>query len=156
MKLEIERKFLVNGDFKKYATHKKLISQGFLSTVPERTVRIRVADNKGYLTIKGKSNQEGTSRLEWEREIPFEEASALLKICEPTVISKCRYIVPLAGGLFYEVDEFFNENRGLLIAEIELEHEAVQFEKPDWLGKEITGISKYYNSMLSKNPYCNW
>lgn len=156
MNQEIERKFLVTGDFKKFAIEKHAIAQGFLSTVPERTVRVRIMDKKGFITVKGIGNVSGTTRFEWEKEILFEEAKSLLTICEPTIIEKIRYIIPTKNNLFFEVDEFLGENEGLLIAEIELPNESTIFDKPRWLGKEVTGILKYYNSALSKIPYSNW
>ena len=156
MAQEIERKFLVkNDDFKKESFLNTKIVQGFLSTVPERTVRIRVNEEKGFITVKGISNNSGTSRFEWENEISLQEAKSLLQICEPSIIEKVRYIIPI-NKLFFEVDEFLGENFGLVIAEIELPFEDFKFEKPSWLGKEVTGEIKYYNSVLSKNPYCNW
>lgn len=156
MSQEIERKFLVIGDFKKFAIEKHTIAQGFLSTVPERTVRVRIMDKQGFITVKGIGNASGTTRFEWEKEILLEEAKSLLTICEPTIIEKIRYIIPTSNNLFFEVDEFLGENKGLLIAEIELPNESTIFEKPNWLGKEVTGELKYYNSALSKNPYTNW
>jgi len=155
-KQEIERKFLVKGDFKKYVTETITIIQGFLSTVPERIVRIRLQGNKGYLTVKGIANKSGVSRFEWEKEITFEDAKDLMAICEPGVIDKTRFIVPADNGLFFEVDEFYGENDGLTVAEIELPSEDTSFEKPDWLGEEVTGDVRYYNSMLMKNPYRDW
>lgn len=155
MSIEIERKYLVKGDFKKFAVKNYKIAQGFLSSIPERTVRIRINEEKGYITVKGISNNSGTSRFEWEKEISLEEAHSLLKICEPSIIEKIRYIIPV-NELFFEVDEFLGENSGLVIAEIELPFEEFNFEKPSWLGKEVTGDVKYYNSVLAKNPYCNW
>jgi adenylate cyclase len=155
MSIEIERKYLVKGDFKKFAVNSYKIAQGFLSSIPERTVRIRVNEEKGFITVKGISNNSGTSRFEWENEISLQEAKSLLQICEPSIIEKVRYIIPI-NKLFFEVDEFLGENFGLVIAEIELPFEDFNFEKPSWLGKEVTGDIKYYNSVLSKNPYCNW
>ena len=156
MMIEIERKFLVTSDaFKKEAFKETRITQGFLSTDPERTVRVRVKGNQGFLTIKGKSNTSGTSRFEWEKEIDLNEAQALLKICKKGVIDKIRYEVKL-GVHMYEVDEFYADNRGLIIAEIELKSEDEVFEKPSWLGVEVTGENKYYNSQLSLQPFCNW
>ncbi len=152
---EIERKFLVNGEFKIYASTQHKIEQGYLSTNPERTVRIRIADEKAFITIKGKSNKAGTSRLEWEKEITVEEAKKLISICEPGVIAKTRYHIK-AGSHMFEVDEFYGENKGLVIAEIELQSEDEAFIKPDWLGKEVTGDAKYYNASLIKNPFKNW
>lgn len=156
MHQEIERKFLVKGDFKKHAIKKYKIEQGFLSTVPERTVRVRIKDDKGFITIKGIGNKSGTTRFEWEKEISFKDAKNLLELCEPTVIKKRRYIIPTNNNLFFEVDEFFGKNKGLLLAEIELPSEDFKFEKPGWLGAEVTGQKKYYNSSISKNPFCNW
>lgn len=129
--------------------------QGYISTVPERTVRIRIQEDKGYITIKGKGNVSGTSRYEWEKEIPAEEAKELLKLCEPGIIDKTRYMIK-SGKHIFEVDEFHGENSGLIIAEIEIEAENQEFEKPSWIGKEITGDMKYYNSMLVKIPYSQW
>ena len=156
MNTEIERKFLVKGTFKELAVKNYKIAQGFLSTVPERTVRIRITDDKGFITVKGLSNISGTTRFEWEKEISVIEAKNLLKLCEPIIIEKVRYIIPANDELFFEVDEFLGENSGLLIAEIELPSEDFEFQKPAWLGMEVTGEVKYYNSMLSKKPYKNW
>ncbi len=154
--IEIERKFLVTSEkFKTEATADKRIVQGFLNTHPERTVRVRLKGDSGFLTVKGKSNKVGTSRFEWEKEIPVEEAEALLEICEPGIIEKRRYLIQNGKHLF-EVDAFEGLNKGLTIAEIELEHENEAFERPDWLGKEVTGDIKYYNSQLSKKPFSHW
>ncbi|MGJ8731715.1 MAG: CYTH domain-containing protein [Cellulophaga sp.] len=154
--VEIERKFLVKSDaFKAEAISKKRIVQGFLNTDPERTVRVRIKGDDGFLTIKGKSNSTGTSRFEWEKQIPVKEAEALLKLCEEGVIDKIRYNVTVANHL-YEVDEFFSNNQGLIVAEVELKDEDEEFVKPNWLGEEVTGDVKYYNSQLSKNPFKNW
>jgi adenylate cyclase len=156
MKLEIERKFLVlSKDFKNDAVQKHRIIQKYLSSEPQRTVRIRIKDDIGYLTIKGIGNETGISRYEWEREIPYDEALSLFKICEPGEIDKFRYLIRYKDHA-YEVDEYIGDNSGLIIAEIELASEDEIFHKPDWLGKEVTGIKKYYNSMLMKNPYSNW
>lgn len=156
MAQEIERKFLVVADeFKSQASKQTRITQGYLSSVPERTVRVRVKGEKGFITIKGIGSASGASRYEWEKEIPVEEVNELLKICEPGVIDKTRYEVK--NGLFkFEVDEFYGENQGLTVAEIELNSEDDSFEKPNWLGEEVTGDVKYYNSMLMKNPYTKW
>lgn len=156
MNKEIERKFLVKSDFKKYSRSSFKLKQGYLSSVPERTVRIRIKGDQGYITIKGKSNASGISRFEWEKEISIEEAKALLKLCEPGSIDKIRYIIPANNGLFFEVDEFLNQNEGLIMAEIELPSENTLFDKPDWLGEEVSGNIKYYNSYLSKNPFKSW
>jgi len=154
--IEIERKFLVSLEaFKKEAFTQNRIAQGYLSSVPERTVRVRIKGNKGFLTIKGNSNESGLSRYEWEKEIPTEEAAALLKVCEKGVIDKTRFEVKVGNHIF-EVDEFYGENVGLIIAEVELKSETEAFEKPIWLGKEVTNDSRYYNSHLSKNPFSNW
>jgi adenylate cyclase len=155
MAQEIERKFLVKGEFKKFAAKQTRIIQGYLSSIPERTVRVRVKGDKGYITIKGIGNAAGASRYEWEKEIPVDEVMELLKICEPGVIDKTRYNVPV-GGFTFEVDEFYGENQGLVVAEVELKSESDVFEKPEWLGNEVTGDVKYYNSMLMKNPYTKW
>ena len=152
---EIERKFLVKGAFKSRAFKATRIIQGYLSSVPERTVRVRVKGEKGYITIKGIGNRSGASRFEWEKEIPVEEVKELLELCEPGIIDKTRYLVK-AGEYTFEVDEFYGENEGLTMAEIELPDENVAVEHPAWLGEEVTGDSRYYNSMLMKNPYKNW
>ena len=155
MGLEIERKFLVAGDFRPFANKATRIIQGYLSSVPERTVRVRIKDDKGFLTVKGTSSKSGTTRFEWEKEIPVGEAQELIAICESGVIDKTRYIVE-AGRHIYEIDEFHGDNQGLIVAEIELASEDETFAKPQWLGKEVTGDTRYYNSMLMKNPYRNW
>lgn len=155
MAQEIERKFRVAGEFKDLAVKQVRITQGYLSSVPERTVRVRVKGEKGFLTIKGIGNASGASRYEWEKEISVEEAQQLLEICEPGVIDKTRFLVK-AGEHTYEVDEFYGENEGLTVAEVELNAEDEAFEKPEWLGDEVTGDVKYYNSMLMKNPYTKW
>jgi len=154
--IEIERKFLVTShDFKAAAFAKNRIAQGYLSVVPERNVRVRIKGEQGFLTIKGISNESGLSRFEWEKEIPVDEALALLKLCEKGIIDKTRFEVKIGNHIF-EVDEFYGENEGLIIAEIELESESETFEKPIWLGKEVTNDQRYYNSFLSKNPFTAW
>lgn len=155
MSHEIERKFLVKGDFKPFVSKQTRIVQGYLSSVPERTVRVRVKGEKGYLTVKGIGSESGATRYEWEKEIPVEEAQELMKICEPGVIDKIRYLVEV-GKHTFEVDEFFGDNQGLIVAEVELQSEEEAFDKPDWLGIEVTGFTKYYNSMLMKNPFKRW
>jgi len=153
---EIERKFLVKTDaFKGQSYIATRIKQAYLSSVPERTVRIRLKDDKGYITIKGIGDELGASRFEWEKEILATDAEALLKICELGIIDKTRFNIKLEEHI-YEVDEFYGDNEGLVVAEIELSSEDEIFTKPDWLGKEITGEVKYYNSMLMKNPYKKW
>ena len=154
--VEIERKFLVTSDAFKQAAQRDLrITQGYLSTDPERTVRVRIKGDRGYLTVKGKSNESGTTRVEVEEEIAFAKAGILLKICLPGVIDKTRYEIT-AGKHTWEVDEFYGENEGLIVAEIELTTENESFEKPSWLGAEVTGDNKYYNSQLSERPYATW
>ena len=147
---EIERKFLVKGEFKPFAVKSIIIKQGYLNSTPERTVRVRIAGDKAYITIKGIGNQNGTSRFEWEKEILVEEANELLNLAEPGIIEKTRYLVPASDRMF-EVDELHGANEGLTVAEIELSSEDEKFDKPDWLGEEVTGDPKYYNSMLNKN-----
>ncbi|MFV5696807.1 CYTH domain-containing protein [Flavobacterium sp. ZT3R17] len=154
--IEIERKFLVKDDsFKRAALTQNHIAQGYLSSVPERTVRVRIKGNKGFLTIKGISNESGLSRFEWEKEIPVEEAKNLLLLCEKGVIDKTRFEVKL-GNHVYEIDVFHGQNEGLIIAEIELGSENETFEKPNWLSNEVTNDKRYYNSYLSNNPYKSW
>ena len=154
MALEIEMKFLVRGPFKADAFQAVRITQGYLSSAPERTVRVRVKGDKGFLTIKGKGNASGAARFEWEKEIPVEEAKALLELAEPGVIDKTRYLVKNTDGKhIWEVDEFHGANEGLIVAEIELDDENEPFDKPAWLGEEVTGDPRYYNSMLSRHPY---
>ena len=155
MAQEIEKKFLVHGEIKESAKKATRITQGYLSSVPERTVRVRVKGDKGYITVKGIGNDSGASRFEWEKEIPVEDVRDLLKICEPGVIDKTRYLVDCDGHTF-EVDEFYGDNEGLVVAEVELGDEDEAFTRPSWLGEEVTGDKKYYNSMLVKNPYKNW
>ena len=152
---EIERKFLVSGEFKPFAKRVVRIVQGYLSSVAERTVRIRVKGDEGFITIKGIGSESGASRFEWEKEIPVSDALELMKLCEPGVIDKTRYLVDV-GGHTYEVDEFYGDNDGLVVAEIELSSEDEDFIRPEWLGEEVTGDVKYYNSMLMKHPYKNW
>jgi CYTH domain-containing protein len=154
--IEIERKFLVvSDDFIKEAFAKKRIVQAYLNSNPERTVRIRIKENKGFLTIKGKGNASGTTRLEWETEIPLLDAEKLLTICESGIIDKIRHEVKI-GNHMYEVDVFSGENEGLIVAEIELQSEDEAFEKPNWLGKEVTNDERYYNAYLSIKSYKTW
>jgi len=155
MAQEIERKFLVKGDFMPFVKKTMRIVQGYLSSVPERTVRVRIKGDKGFLTIKGIGSESGASRYEWEKEIDPADVENLLKICEPGVIDKSRHLVEV-GNHTYEVDEFYADNQGLIVAEVELGSEDEAFDKPDWLGEEVTGDVKYYNSMLMKNPYTKW
>jgi adenylate cyclase len=154
--VEIERKFLVNSDaFKRDALRKNKIAQGYLNSAPERTVRVRIKGEKGFLTIKGQSNETGLSRFEWEKEISIQEATELLLLCEKGVIEKTRYEIEV-GLHLYEVDEFYGENEGLIIAEVELQSEIENFEKPIWLGQEVTTDNRYYNSYLSQHPFKSW
>lgn len=153
--MEIERKFLVKGDFKSHAyTHEEIV-QGYLSSVPERTVRIRIKGSKAYLTIKGIGSASGMSRFEWEKEIDLAEAKTLIKLCEPGIIDKTRYYIH-NGSHTFEVDVFRGENEGLVVAEIELESENQPFDKPDWLGEEVTNDNRYYNASLTNKPYTKW
>ena len=154
--VEIERKFLVNSEnFKKEAFRKNHIAQGYLNSHPERTVRVRIKGEVGVLTIKGKGNETGMTRFEWETEIALAEAKNLIQLCENGVIDKIRHEVEI-GNHTYEVDEFFGDNEGLVIAEIELKSEDEPFEKPNWLGQEVTNDERYYNAYLSNNPFKNW
>lgn len=155
MAQEIERKFLVKGEFKSLAYSQSHIVQGYISSAHGRTVRIRIRDEKGYLTIKGASNTSGMSRYEWEKEIPFNEAQELMKLCEPGIIDKTRYLVK-SGKHTFEVDEFYGENEGLILAEVELNSEDELYEKPSFIDKEVTGDIRYYNSNLMKHPFRTW
>jgi len=155
MALEIERKFLVKEEFMKEAVKSFRIIQGYLSSIPERTVRVRIKDDRGFITVKGPGNDSGTTRFEWEKEIPLAEAEELLKICESGIIDKTRYEVRHGNHLF-EIDVFSGDNAGLVIAEVELASENEYFKIPAWLGKEITGERKYYNSALKDNPFSRW
>lgn len=155
MSQEIERKFLVSGEFKPQAASQSRIVQGYISSARGRTVRVRIRDGRGYLTIKGPSDPTGVSRYEWERELPLAEAEELMRLCEPGVIDKTRYLVP-CGCHTFEVDEFYGDNQGLVVAEVELVSENEPFERPSFLGKEVTGDVRYYNSQLMKHPYNTW
>ena len=155
MSIEIERKFLVEGPFKEQASSHTHIIQGYISSQKGRTVRVRLRDKKAFLTIKGPSRDGGLSRYEFEKEITIDEGLSLLTLCEPGVIEKDRWLVP-CGKHTFEVDEFFGENEGLLLAEVELSAPDEPFEKPSFLGQEVTGDRRYYNSSLRINPYRNW
>ncbi|HFE62785.1 MAG TPA: CYTH domain-containing protein [Caldithrix sp.] len=151
---EIERKFLIKGDEWKKLGKGTVYRQGYLSTVKERVVRVRTIDDKGYLTIKGINR--GATRLEYEYEIPLQDANEMLdELCERPLIDKTRYMVPYAG-LKWEIDEFAGENQGLVFAEVELTDENQKIELPDWIGEEVTGDPRYFNSNLIKNPYTKW
>ncbi len=154
MGIEIERKFLLTGeDWKENIKSKTEIKQGYLNTDKTRTVRVRIRANKGYLTIKGKSNT--ISRPEYEYEIPYSDALELLKLCDKPIIAKHRYEVEYKNHL-WEIDVFEDENKGLIFAEIELNSENETFEKPSWIGKEVSKDSRYHNSSLVKRPYSDW
>ena len=154
MASEIERKFLVAGDFMHEAFRAVRITQGYLCSSPERTVRIRIKGDKGFITIKGKSSESGLTRFEWEKEIPLADAESLLELAEPGVIDKTRYLIRNTDGRhIWEVDVFHGANEGLVMAEIELSGEDDNFDKPAWLGEEVTGDPRYYNSALSQHPY---
>lgn len=154
---EIERKFLIKGDFKKDAFQVTEIKQGYLCGGLGVSVRVRVRGDKGYITIKGKRSANGISRFEWEKEITVEEANALLGLVEGGFIEKTRYLVKNTDGKhIWEVDVFHGDNEGLIVAEIELSDENDTFDCPEWLGKEVSDDHRYYNSQLLKNPYKNW
>jgi len=155
MPQEIERKFLVKEGYKQFAYTYTRVTQGYLSSVPERIVRVRINGEKGFLTIKGITNLSGMSRYEWEKEIPVAEARELLALCEPGIIDKTRYLVQV-GKFTFEVDEFHGENEGLVVAEVELSSEEELFDKPAWLDAEVTGDRRYYNSKLAKLPFKMW
>jgi len=155
MAYETERKFLVRGNFRPHVTHSFVLKQGYLQLEPERTVRVRIKGDKAYLTIKGATSPSGLTRHEWEYGIPLTDAQEMLRLCADNVIEKTRHLIP-CGSLMFEVDEFGGENEGLVVAEIELPNEDTPFDHPDWLGDEVTGDVRYYNSALSKNPYKRW
>ena len=155
MAQEIERKFLVTGEFKSQAFAQDRIIQGYICSAQGRTVRVRIRDNRGYLTIKGASNVSGTSRYEWEHELSLAEAEELMKLCEPGVIDKTRYLVR-CGKHVFEVDEFYGDNDGLIVAEVELASEDETFDNPSFIAEEVTGDRRYYNSQLMKKPYKTW
>lgn len=157
MAKETERKFLVCGEFKSLAFKKMRITQGYLCSDPERTVRIRMKDDKGYLTVKGKGDETLISRFEWEKEISPDDARSLLKLCLPGVIDKTRYLIKNADGIHtWEVDEFYGDNAGLVVAEIELQAEDDTFDIPSWIGEEVSSDRRYFNSALSMNPFTKW
>ena len=155
MAVEIERKFLVRGDYKSLSTSHSRIIQGYICSQKGRTVRVRLRDDKAYLTIKGPSLNGGLSRYEFEKEITKDEGLSLLRLCEPGIIDKIRWLVP-AGTHTFEVDEFFGDNEGLVVAEVELASEDEEYLHPDFLGEEVTGDRKYYNSCLRVTPYKDW
>ena len=154
MGIEIERKFLLTSTSWKQLAPGTSYRQGYLNSTKERTVRVRTIDDKGFLTIKGLSV--GATRVEYEYEIPVADAEHLLdELCEKPLIEKNRYKIA-HGGFVWEVDEFFGENKGLIVAEIELESENQSFDKPEWVGEEVTGDPRYFNSSLIKEPYTQW
>ena len=156
MAIEIERKFLVKDDsYKQMAYSSSHIVQGYICSARGRTVRVRIRDEKGYLTIKGPADVKGLGRYEWEKEIPLQEARELIRLCEPGMIDKTRYLVR-SGKHIFEVDEFYGENEGLVVAEVELAAENELYEKPAFVGEEVTGDVRYYNSFLMKTPYKRW
>ena len=154
MAQEIERKFLVVGEYKNLAHSVMHLVQGYIAS-GRRTVRVRISDDRAWLTIKGPSHDGGLSRFEWEKEIEAHEAMELLPLCEGALIDKHRYLVK-AGKHTFEVDEFHGDNEGLTIAEVELSSIDEEFIRPEWLGAEVTGIKRYYNSHLRANPYKEW
>ncbi|NDW12472.1 CYTH domain-containing protein [Bacteroides sp. 214] len=155
MAQEIERKFLVTGEFKPYAFAQKELMQGYICSDGGRTVRVRIENDTAFLTIKGPTSASGMSRYEWEKEIPLAEAKELLKLCVGGFIHKTRYLVR-SGEHLFEVDEFYGSNQGLVVAEVELSSEAEEFVKPSFIGQEVTGDIRYYNSRLLTNPYLSW
>ena len=156
MHIETERKFLVkDSSFKQLAVKAYRIKQGYIAHDGGNTVRVRIRDAQGFLTIKGPS-MNGISRFEWEREIPLQEAEELFLLCRGGSIDKTRYLVPCSSGRYFEVDEFYGDNEGLVMAEIELERPDEPFDRPAWLGEEVTGDKRYYNSYLLLRPYKSW
>jgi len=156
MAQEIERKFLVKDEsYISEAFEATHIAQGYLCLEPGRTVRVRIRGEKGYITVKGPLSQSGMSRYEWEEEIPLEEAGQMIALCSKGLIDKTRYLVNYEGHTF-EVDKFHGDNEGLTIAEIELKSEDEDFSRPHWLGEEVTGDRRYYNSQLVNNPSSRW
>lgn len=153
MSVEIERKFLVRGNLWKTLGKSVAIRQGYLSTHPDRVVRVRIEDDTATLTIKGRMH--GITRGEWEYAIPVAEADQLLKLCERPLIEKTRTRI-VHEGMVWEVDEFFGDNLGLVVAEIELESEGQVFAKPDWIAKEVTDDARYFNANLLRHPYTAW
>lgn len=153
---EIERKFLTAGEYRPHVVRSYRITQGYLSTRTNHTIRVRLRDDQGFLTIKGRGDRSGISRPEWEIEISSSRFERLLRLCDPLkVLDKTRHIVPV-GDHTFEVDEFHGVNEGLTVAEVELSDESEVFLLPQWLGKEVTGDVRYYNSQLSIRPYCMW
>ncbi|MCU0408482.1 MAG: CYTH domain-containing protein [Bacteroidales bacterium] len=152
---ETERKYLIKGEFRNLAFRKSRISQGYLSSAPGRTVRVRINEGKGFLTVKGPAEKNGITRYEWEIEIGLQDAEELLLLCEPGIIEKTRYYISHEGFVI-EADVFHGENEGLLMAEVELENESDSFTIPEWFGEEVSGNPMYYNSYLRENPFKSW
>ncbi|MBC8399565.1 CYTH domain-containing protein [Flavobacteriaceae bacterium] len=154
--IEIERKFLVKSDkYRSDAFKVQLLSQAYLNNNPDKSVRIRVVDNEGFITIKGPSNDGGLSRFEWEKKIPIDEAVELMKLCGNQLILKKRYFVK-HNKIILEVDEFLNNNKGLVVAEVELKTTSQKIVLPDWIAEEVTGVNKYYNLSLISHPFSSW
>lgn len=154
--IEIERKFLVKSDkYRSDAFKVQLLSQAYLNNNPDKSVRIRIVDNEGFITIKGPSNDGGLSRFEWEKKIPIDEAVELMKLCGNQLILKKRYFVK-HNKIILEVDEFLNNNKGLVVAEVELKTTSQKIVLPDWIAEEVTGVNKYYNLSLISHPFSSW
>lgn len=156
MALEIERKFLVTGEYKSLAYSATRIQQGYICSGKGRTVRVRIRGDKGYLTIKGPGGTKGLSRYEFETEVTLKDAQELMQLCEPGIIDKTRHLVKGPDGHKWEVDEFYGENEGLTMAEVELGSEDEPYVKPDFIGQEVTGDRRFYNSHMRNNPYKLW
>lgn len=157
MAQEIERKFLVKGDvYKALAFNHTPIAQGYIVSGGGRSVRVRIRGDRGYLTIKGASNADGLSRYEFETEISLQDASDLMLLCEPGIIRKTRWLVRATDGHIFEIDEFEGDNEGLVMAEVELKSEDEEFIKPDFIGREVTGDRRFYNSHMRRYPYKLW
>jgi CYTH domain-containing protein len=154
---ETERKFLVVGEFKSQSYNATRIQQGYIASNNGRTVRVRIRGDKGYLTIKGPSGLKGITRYEFDTEIPLDDARELMEICEPGIIDKTRYLVKSPDGRHtWEIDEFYGDNEGLVLAEVELSHESEEFQKPDFIGREVTGDRRFYNSHMRSYPFKLW
>ena len=154
---ETERKFLVVGEFKSQSYNATRIQQGYIASNNGRTVRVRIRGDKGYLTIKGPSGLKGITRYEFDTEIPLDDARELMEICEPGIIDKTRYLVKSPDGRhIWEIDEFYGDNEGLVLAEVELSHESEEFQKPEFIGREVTGDRRFYNSHMRSYPFKLW
>ena len=154
---ETERKFLVVGEFKSQSYNATRIQQGYIASNNGRTVRVRIRGDKGYLTIKGPSGLKGITRYEFDTEIPLDDARELMEICEPGIIDKTRYLVKSPDGRHtWEIDEFYGDNEGLVLAEVELSHESEEFQKPEFIGREVTGDRRFYNSHMRSYPFKLW